>query len=125
MLSAGCDLHKQTITICVVNQMRIVILRRTLACADEEAIRRFFEELRQREPFTVVVEATASYEWFVIQTHAAHVTLTHVARHEIVKNSIRTRFPPRGERHDAHPASFSIAGPIPPVVDRGLNDDQA
>ncbi len=46
MLSAGCDLHKQTITICVVNQMRIVILRRTLACADEEAIRRFFEELK-------------------------------------------------------------------------------
>ncbi len=48
MLSTGCDLHKQTITICVVNQMRIVILRRTLACADEEALRRFFEELRQR-----------------------------------------------------------------------------
>ncbi len=38
MLSAGCDLHKQTITICVVNQMRIVILRRTLACADEEPV---------------------------------------------------------------------------------------
>ena len=29
MLYAGCDLHKQTITICVVNQMRIVILRKT------------------------------------------------------------------------------------------------
>ncbi len=54
MLSTGCDLHKQTITICVVNQMRIVILRRTLACADEEALRRFFEELRQwrRPPAT-------------------------------------------------------------------------
>ena len=59
MLYAGCDLHKQTITICVVNQMRTVILPKTLACADEEALRRFFEELRQREPFTVVVEAIA------------------------------------------------------------------
>ncbi len=37
MLFAGCDLHKQTITICVVNQIRTVILRKTLACADEEA----------------------------------------------------------------------------------------
>ncbi len=91
MLYAGCDLHKQTITICVVNQMRIVILRRTLACADEEAIRRFFEELRQREPFTVVVEATASYEWFVnlVEPLAERVLLAHPKKLRVIAESTR------------------------------------
>lgn len=62
MKYAGCDLHKQSITVCVMNPSRAVLLRRRLSCADEAAIRRFFAELGE---FEAVVEATASYEWFV------------------------------------------------------------
>ena len=58
----GVDLHKQTITMCVVNQARQVLQTRRLACGDASGIRAWFQELG---PFQVVVEATASYEWFV------------------------------------------------------------
>ena len=42
---AGCDLHKQSITVCVVNLSREVQIRRRFLCADEASIRRFFAEL--------------------------------------------------------------------------------
>ena len=56
MLYAGCDLHKQTISVCVMNPARQIVKRERLRCADETAIRRFFEGLGE---FEVVVEATA------------------------------------------------------------------
>ncbi len=57
MLYAGCDLHKQTLSICVMNPARQIVKRTRLLCANEEAIRRFFEELGECE---AVVEATAA-----------------------------------------------------------------
>ena len=58
----GVDLHKNSIVICVVNQAYQVIERRTFACCEPERIAEWFTA---RQPFEVVVEATASYEWFV------------------------------------------------------------
>ena len=61
----GVDLHKRTISICVVRlegQKRVVVARKRLECSNTEGICRFF---RQYCPFQVVVEATASYEWFL------------------------------------------------------------
>ena len=60
----GVDLHKKTISICVVRlerQKRVVVARKRLRSSNTEGICRFF---RQYCPFQVVVEATASYEWF-------------------------------------------------------------
>ena len=79
MSFVGVDLHKQVIQICVIrlegNQRRVVCSRR-LACRDVAAILTFFRGLG---PFRVVVEATASYEWFVklIEPLADEIVLAH------------------------------------------------
>lgn len=88
MLYAGCDLHKQTISVCVVNTARQVVQRARLLCANEEAIRRFFECLGQ---FEAVVEATASYEWFVrlIEPLAHRVVLAHPRKLRVIAESTR------------------------------------
>ena len=65
MYYVGVDLHKKSISVCVVRpegRRRIVVVRRRFPCSDQEGIYRFFP---QYVPFQVVVEATASYEWFV------------------------------------------------------------
>jgi hypothetical protein len=60
-----------------------VLARRTLKCADTEAIRQFFSELGE---FQVVVEATASYEWFVqlIEPMADRVLLAHPKKLRVI-----------------------------------------
>jgi hypothetical protein len=58
----GVDLHKKTAVVCVMNQARQVLETRRLACSDPDGIRKWFATLGS---FQVVVEATASYEWFV------------------------------------------------------------
>ena len=58
----GVDLHKKSITVCVMDQNRKVLARKTLACTQTKEIVEFFGPYR---PFQVVLEATASYPWFV------------------------------------------------------------
>ena len=85
----GVDLHKKVIQICVIrlegNQRRVVCSRR-FACRDVAAILAFFQGLR---PFRVVVEATASYEWFVklIEPLADEVVLAHPKKLRIIAES--------------------------------------
>jgi transposase len=88
MLYAGCDLHKQTISVCVMNPARQIVKRARLLCANEEAIHRFFEELGE---FEAVVEATASYEWFVrlIEPFARRVVLAHPKKLRVIAESTR------------------------------------
>lgn len=62
MNDGGIDLHKKTIVLCVLDQHRRVVARRSLACCDTEGILAFLGGLR---PFQAVVEATASYAWLV------------------------------------------------------------
>ena len=56
----GIDLHKKSITICLVDQQGQVQARRQLACQQPEQIVTWF---KQWVPFQAVIEATASYEW--------------------------------------------------------------
>jgi len=60
----GIDLHKKTISVCVVNQERKILDRRRFYCRETGRIVTFFKGIR---PFQSVVEATASYEWLVDQ----------------------------------------------------------
>ena len=53
----GVDLHKKSITVCVMDEKRKVLARKTLACTQTDEIVEF---CRQFRPFKVVVEATAS-----------------------------------------------------------------
>lgn len=84
----GIDLHKKTISVCVVDQGRIVLERKRFYCCQPEGIRAFFAGLG---PFWAVVEATASYEWLVqlIEPLAERVVLAHPKKLRIIAESTR------------------------------------
>jgi transposase len=87
----GVDLHKQTISVCVVVKVRgkrQVVARQRLSCQDEAAIGVFFAGLGK---FEVVVEATASYEWFVklLEPLAQRVVLAHPKKLRVIAESKR------------------------------------
>ncbi len=54
----GVDLHKQSISSCIVNQNRTILARKRLSCRDTDGISTFRERWKE---FELVVEATVSY----------------------------------------------------------------
>ena len=91
MYSIGVDLHKKTISICVVIQegkRRMVAARQVLRCVDEPAIREWLSRWR---PFELVVEATASYEWLLrlVEPMADRVLLAHPKKLRVIAESTR------------------------------------
>jgi transposase len=91
MKYVGVDLHKQSISLCVVKIVRgarEVEQRRRLSCADVAAIPKFFTGLRK---FQVAVEATSSYEWFVqlVEPLAQRVVLVHPKKLRVIAESTR------------------------------------
>lgn len=84
----GIDLHKQTISVCVVDQSRKVLDRKRFRCADELIIKSWFQAQGE---FSAVVEATASYEWFVrlIEPFAVKVVLAHPKKLRVIAESTR------------------------------------
>lgn len=109
MLFVGCDLHKQTITLCVVNERREVRIRERLFCSDQDRIRAFFRELGE---FEAVVEATASYEWFVrlIEPFAHRVVLAHPKKLRVIAESTR-----KSDRLDAQVLAEFLAMDMVPT----------
>lgn len=91
MKYVGVDLHKQTISACVVIKergKRQVAARKRLSCQDEAGITGWFSELGK---FEVVVEATSSYEWFVklLEPLAHRVVLAHPKKLRVIAESKR------------------------------------
>lgn len=88
MKFVGVDLHKETISLCVVNQKRMVLERAQLRCRDENSLQAFFQKLGACQ---VVVEATASYEWFVrlVEPLAEKVVLAHPKKLRVIAESTR------------------------------------
>ena len=84
----GIDLHKKTISICVVNQEREILDRKRYYCSEPERIVTFFESIK---PFRVVVEATASYEWLLalLEPMAERVVLAHPKKMRVIAESTR------------------------------------
>lgn len=84
----GIDLHKKTISICVVDKERTVVHRKRFYCREPERISGFFKDLGS---FQAVVEATASYEWLVslIEPLADRVVLAHPKKMRIIAESTR------------------------------------
>jgi transposase len=84
----GIDLHKKTISLCIVDQERNVLGRKRFYCCDPDRIKAFFDRLG---PFQAVVEATASYEWLVklIEPAADRVVLAHPKKLRIIAESTR------------------------------------
>jgi transposase len=88
MRFVGIDLHKHSITVCVVDQDRNVLQTRRFACVEVDRIVGFFAALG---PFQVVVEATASYQWLLerLEPLAQKVVLAHPGKLRIIAESTR------------------------------------
>lgn len=88
MKFVGIDLHKETISLCVMDQNRKILDRARFRCSDETVIQDYFEQLGE---FEAVVEATASYEWFVrlIEPLASRVLLAHPQKLRVIAESTR------------------------------------
>jgi len=89
MKYVGVDLHKKTISLCVMvkaDGQRRVVCRKRFGCTQPEAIRRFFEDLGR---FQVVVEATSSYEWFLllVEDVADRCVLAHPKKLRVIAES--------------------------------------
>ncbi len=84
----GVDLHKKSITVCVMDQNRKVLARRTINCKETNEIVDFF---RKFKPFKVVVEATASYPWFVelVEPLAEEVILANPKKLRVIAESTK------------------------------------
>jgi transposase len=85
----GVDLHKKTISLCVivvVDGRRKVMARKRFSCQDTAGIRAFFE---RQAPFRVVVEATATYEWFLmlVEDLADRCVLAHPKKLRVIAES--------------------------------------
>ena len=111
MKYVGVDLHKKTISMCVMIQdagRRRVVARKNMACDNSDAIAAFFASLG---PFQVVVEATAAYEWFLrlIEGDADRVVLAHPKKLRVIAESTR-----KTDKIDAQVlAEFLTLGMIP------------
>src|SRR5262245_45459950 len=111
MKYVGVDLHKKTISLCVVMQkagQRIVVKRETLRCDEPQWIRSWFRRLGA---FQVTVEATSSYEWFIelIEPLANRVVLAHPKKLRVIAESTR-----KTDKLDAQVlAEFLSLGMIP------------
>lgn len=88
MKFVGVDLHAQTTTLAVVDAARKRLFRRRFSNLQTEAIVTFLAGLG---PFQLVVEATASYEWFVqlVEPLAARVVLAHPGKLRVIAESTR------------------------------------
>ena len=91
MRYVGVDLHKKSITLCVVElagRARKIVDRRRFRCQDEESLADYFGGLGE---YQIVVEATASYEWFVqfVEPTAERVVLAHPSHLRVIAQSTR------------------------------------
>jgi len=91
MKYVGADLHKKSISLCVVvtaSGKRQVVARARFECRDIAGLRRWFEELG---PFQLAVEATAAYEWLflLVEDLADRLVLSHPKKLRVIAESTR------------------------------------
>jgi transposase len=88
MYYVGCDLHKKSITMHIVDQARRKIASERFSCGAPQGMARWLMPYR---PFEIVVEATASYEWFVklVEPLAERVVLAHPGKLRVIAESVR------------------------------------
>ncbi len=87
----GADLHKKSITFCVVEVVQgktIVVQRARILCQDTSRIEKF---VARHAPCLLVVETTIGYEWFVqlCEPIAERVLLAHAGKLRVIAESTR------------------------------------
>jgi transposase len=96
MKSIGVDLHKKIITVCVLDERLRHVAQKTLYCQRPDDIVEFFRQFAQ---FQVLVEATASYQWFVelVEPLAEKIVLANPKKLRVIAESTQ-----KTDRLDAH-----------------------
>jgi transposase len=89
MKFVGADLHKKSITFCVVEvdgRATKVVQRQRIGCKAVTKIERFLQSLG---PFQVTVEATIGYDWFaaLAERFADRVVVAHAGKLRIIAES--------------------------------------
>jgi transposase len=108
MKYCGIDLHKKTIVVCVMNKERTVLMRKKFFCVDVKGILAWFGSLGE---FSIVVEATATYEWLVqlLEPLAADWKLVNPGKMRLIAESTK-----KSDKLDAQIlAEFLALGMIP------------
>ena len=108
MKYVGIDLHKKTISVCVVDKGRIVLERKKFLCVDVKGISAWFGGLGE---FQFVVEATACYEWLarLLEPLASGWQLANPGKMRLIAESTK-----KTDKHDAQVlAEFLALGMIP------------
>lgn len=87
----GADLHKKSITFCVldtVNGKTVLKNRRRIDCSDIDSISQY---LTAQGPHQLVVESTIGYEWFagLADKTAERVVLAHAGKLRVIAESTR------------------------------------
>jgi transposase len=104
----GTDLHKKSITLCVMDEKLKVLARKTVYCDQTDQLVEFCGQFR---PFKIAVEATASYLWFVelLTPLAEEIVLANPSKLRVIAESIK-----KTDRLDAQIlAEFLARGQIP------------
>lgn len=93
MKFVGVDLHKKTIVFCVAQKVcgKIkVAKRRKLSCRPTQPVKKFLNSIG---PFTVTVESTIGYEWFVHLCesidHCKRIVVAHPSKMRVIAESTR------------------------------------
>lgn len=112
MKYVGLDLHKKTIAVCVMDQNRKVLERRTLYCDEPSLIEEFFGGLG---PFEAVVEATASYEWLMdlLAPLGQKMVLAHPGKLRVIAESTK-----KSDKLDAQVLAEFLQRDMIPVAHR-------
>lgn len=87
----GADLHKKSITFCVVEVVEgksVVVQRARMVCCESKRIQKF---LASQMPYQLTVEATIGYEWFALlaEETATRVVLAHPSKLRVIAESTR------------------------------------
>lgn len=87
----GADLHKKSITFCVVetdHKTITIVKRQRIMCCEVHRIEEF---LKSHAPYELTVEATIGYEWFasLAAESAAKVVLAHAGKLRVIAESTR------------------------------------
>jgi transposase len=91
MKFVGADLHKKSITFCIVElvESKIVVLKRErILCKDVTKITKLLKSLGE---FCVTVEATIGYDWFaaLAEKYARRVVIAHAGKLRVIAESTR------------------------------------
>jgi transposase len=103
MRSIGIDLHKRSLTVCVIDKTTGETFISRFLTNDESRIRAFFEK---QQPFEAVVEASGTYEWLwlLLEPLAERLVLAHPSKLRIIAESKK-----KTDRFDARALAHLLA----------------